>query len=120
MRTAAPLSVEVSIRERKVRAQVWRADVGRVRSIPAGHKHSRQRGNRSVGHRASLRRRSRNAHRPGDAVGHRRRPAAAKTWNSTRSVFHLNEGHSAFLTLELARELIQSQGLSFAEAAEAG
>jgi starch phosphorylase len=33
-------------------------------------------------------------------------------------VFHLNEGHSAFLTLELARELIQSQGLSFAEAAK--
>ena len=33
-------------------------------------------------------------------------------------VFHLNEGHSAFLTIELARELIQSEGLSFAEAAE--
>ena len=32
-------------------------------------------------------------------------------------VFHLNEGHSAFLTIELARELIQSEGLSFAEAA---
>jgi starch phosphorylase len=34
------------------------------------------------------------------------------------AVFHLNEGHSAFLTLELARELIQSQGLSFVEAAK--
>jgi starch phosphorylase len=34
-------------------------------------------------------------------------------------VFHLNEGHSAFLTLELTRELIQSQGLSFAQAASA-
>jgi starch phosphorylase len=34
------------------------------------------------------------------------------------AVFHLNEGHSAFLTLELARELIQNQGLSFAEAAK--
>ena len=34
------------------------------------------------------------------------------------SVFHLNEGHSAFLTLELAREVIQSQGLNFAEAAK--
>ena len=34
------------------------------------------------------------------------------------SVYHLNEGHSAFLTLELARELIQAEGLSFAQAAE--
>jgi glycogen phosphorylase len=32
-------------------------------------------------------------------------------------VFHLNEGHSAFLSLELARELIRSEGLDFAEAA---
>jgi starch phosphorylase len=30
-------------------------------------------------------------------------------------VYHLNEGHSAFLTLELAREIMHSRGLSFAE-----
>jgi len=34
------------------------------------------------------------------------------------SVFHLNEGHSAFLTLELARESMQSENITFAEAAE--
>src|SRR2546421_2049895 len=32
------------------------------------------------------------------------------------SVFHLNEGHSAFLTLGLTRELIESEGLDFATA----
>ncbi|HEY0386529.1 MAG TPA: alpha-glucan family phosphorylase, partial [Pyrinomonadaceae bacterium] len=32
------------------------------------------------------------------------------------SVFHLNEGHSAFLTLELARELREKRGLDFDEA----
>jgi len=32
------------------------------------------------------------------------------------AVFHLNEGHSAFLTLELAREIIESDGVTFAEA----
>jgi starch phosphorylase len=32
-------------------------------------------------------------------------------------VFHLNEGHSAFLTLELARELIQAERIGFVEAA---
>jgi starch phosphorylase len=31
-------------------------------------------------------------------------------------VYHLNEGHSAFLTLELARVTMHSRGLSFAEA----
>ena len=33
-------------------------------------------------------------------------------------MFHLNEGHSAFLTLELAREVIQSSNVTFAEAAK--
>jgi len=35
----------------------------------------------------------------------------------TPQVFHLNEGHSAFLTLELSRELIQSDQLTFSDAA---
>lgn len=34
-------------------------------------------------------------------------------------VWHMNEGHSAFLGLERVRELVQEQGLTFAEAAEA-
>jgi starch phosphorylase len=33
------------------------------------------------------------------------------------SVYHLNEGHSAFLTLELAREFINSKNITFKEAA---
>jgi starch phosphorylase len=32
------------------------------------------------------------------------------------SVYHLNEGHSAFLSLELIREYVQERGLSFREA----
>ncbi|MFN8492964.1 MAG: alpha-glucan family phosphorylase [Caldilineaceae bacterium] len=35
------------------------------------------------------------------------------------AVWHMNEGHSAFLGLERVRELVQSAGLSFSEAAEA-
>jgi len=34
----------------------------------------------------------------------------------TPSVFHLNEGHSAFLTLELAREIVQTEQQAFAAA----
>ena len=33
-------------------------------------------------------------------------------------VFHMNEGHSVFLALERIRDLMQSEGLSFAEARE--
>ncbi|HOL96551.1 MAG TPA: alpha-glucan family phosphorylase [bacterium] len=35
------------------------------------------------------------------------------------TVFHLNEGHSAFLILERIREIMKSQGISFFEAREA-
>ena len=34
------------------------------------------------------------------------------------AVYHMNEGHSAFLGLELLRKLIQEKGLSFSEAKE--
>lgn len=34
------------------------------------------------------------------------------------SVYHLNEGHSAFCTLEIIRKLIQNDGLSFSDARE--
>ena len=35
------------------------------------------------------------------------------------AVFHMNEGHSAFLAIERVRELMQAYGLSFTEALEA-
>ncbi len=41
-----------------------------------------------------------------------------RTLGITPSVFHMNEGHSAFLTIERARTYIQEQGLSFVEAFE--
>ncbi|MFP3345614.1 glycogen/starch/alpha-glucan phosphorylase, partial [Halomonas sp. SIMBA_159] len=39
-----------------------------------------------------------------------------KTLGYTPTVFHLNEGHSAFLVLERMRRLIEDDGLSFDEA----
>ncbi len=38
--------------------------------------------------------------------------------NIQPSVYHLNEGHSSFLTLELAREIIEKEQIVFAEAVE--
>lgn len=44
---------------------------------------------------------------------------AVRALGYTPAIWHMNEGHSAFLGLERIRELVQSQGLTFDEAAEA-
>lgn len=44
---------------------------------------------------------------------------AVRALGYTPAIWHMNEGHSAFLGLERIRELVQGQGLTFDEAAEA-
>ena len=113
----APLLVEVLIRERCVRAQVWRADIGRVplylldTNIPANQETDRW----VTGHLYGGDRETRIVQEMLLGIGGVR---LLRKLDIQPAVFHLNEGHSAFLTLELARELIQSQGLSFVEAAK--
>ncbi len=110
------LFVEVLIRGRLVRAQVWRADVGRVAlylldtNIPENEETDRW----VTGHLYGGDRETRIVQEMLLGIGGVR---LLRKLGVEPHVFHLNEGHSAFLTLELARELIQSQGLSFAEAA---
>ncbi|MEP6568304.1 MAG: alpha-glucan family phosphorylase [Acidobacteriota bacterium] len=111
-----PLLVEVLIRERTVRAQVWRADIGRVplylldTNIAANVETDRW----VTGHLYGGDRETRIVQEMLLGIGGVRllRKLAIQP-----AVYHLNEGHSAFLTLELARELTQSAGLSFVEAA---
>ena len=43
---------------------------------------------------------------------------ALEALNLHPTVYHMNEGHSAFLSLELVRNLMESHTLSFAEARE--
>jgi starch phosphorylase len=112
----APLFVEVLIRERIVRAQIWRAEIGRVQlflldtNIAANQETDRW----VTGHLYGGDRETRIVQEMLLGIGGVR---LLRKLNIQPAVYHLNEGHSAFLTLELARELIQSQGLSFAEAA---
>lgn len=113
-----PLFVEVLIRERNVRAQVWRADIGRVplylldTNIPDNQEEI----DRLVtGHLYGGDRETRIVQEMLLGIGGVR---LLRKLVIEPSVFHLNEGHSAFLTLELARELIQSRGLTFADAAK--
>jgi starch phosphorylase len=114
--SGAPLQVEVLIRERKVLAQVWRADVGRVQlylldtNMPENVETDRW----VTGHLYGGDRETRIVQEMLLGIGGIR---LLRKLGITPHVYHLNEGHSAFLTLELSRELVQSQGLSFAEAA---
>jgi starch phosphorylase len=111
------LSIEVLIRNRAVRAQVWRAEIGRVHlylldtNIPENDETDRF----VTGHLYGGDRETRIVQEMLLGIGGVRllRKLAIKP-----GVFHLNEGHSAFLTLELAREQVQSQGVSFDDAAK--
>ena len=103
-----PLQIEVSIRNRNVLAQVWRADVGTVQlylldtNIPENTETDRW----VTGHLYGGDRETRIVQEMLLGVGGVR---LLRKLGVTPHVFHLNEGHSAFLTLELAREVIQQQ-----------
>ena len=107
-----PLRIEVLIRERNVLAQVWRADVGRVvlylldTNIPENVETDRW----VTGHLYGGDRETRIVQEMLLGIGGVR---LLRKLGVTPRVFHLNEGHSAFLTLELAREVVQT-GPSFA------
>jgi starch phosphorylase len=112
----APLFVEVLIRERKVRAHVWRADIGRVALylLDTNIAENQETDRWVTGHLYGGDRETRIVQEMLLGIGGVR---LLRKLGIQPAVYHLNEGHSAFLTLELARELIQSQGLSFAAAA---
>ena len=110
-----PLRIEVFIRERNVLAQVWRADVGRVAlylldtNIPENAETDRW----VTGHLYGGDRETRIVQEMLLGIGGVR---LLRKLGIAPHVFHLNEGHSAFLTLELAREIVQGEQHPFAAA----
>ena len=110
-----PLRIEVSIRERNVLAQVWRADVGTVQlylldtNIPENVETDRW----VTGHLYGGDRETRIVQEMLLGIGGVR---LLRQLGVTPSVYHLNEGHSAFLTLELAREVILDSQVKMADA----
>jgi glycogen phosphorylase len=112
----APLFVEVSMRGRSVRANVWRVDVGRVQlylldtNIPENEEMDRL----VTGHLYGGDRETRVVQEMMLGIGGVRLLRKLKI---EPHVFHMNEGHAAFLSLELARELTQEdEPVSFEEA----
>jgi starch phosphorylase len=110
-----PLLIQVAMRGRVVSARVWRADIGRVQlylldtNVPENNEVDRL----VTGHLYGGDRETRLVQEMMLGIGGVRLLQKLKI---EPSVFHLNEGHSAFLTLELAREIIETGGVTFGEA----
>jgi starch phosphorylase len=109
------LRIEVLIRERKMLAQVWRADVGRVALylLDTNITENAETDRWVTGHLYGGDRETRIVQEMLLGIGGIR---LLRKLGVTPHVFHLNEGHSAFLTLELAREVVQGGKQSFAAA----
>jgi glycogen phosphorylase len=112
-----PLTVEVRYDGRPVLAQIWRAQVGRVplflldSNLPENRPEERAITSQLYGGDREMRLKQEILLGIG---GYR----ALEALGVQPSVYHMNEGHSAFLSLEWTRQLMARQGLSFPEARE--
>lgn len=110
-----PVRIDLFVRGRNVRVQAWRVEVGRV---PLYLLDTNVEGNHEIdrfitGHLYGGDRETRCVQEMVLGIGGVR---LLRQLEIEPHVFHLNEGHSAFLTLELTRELTES-GVEFEEAA---
>ncbi|MFQ5859613.1 MAG: alpha-glucan family phosphorylase, partial [Anaerolineae bacterium] len=113
-----PLTVELSYPGRQVIAQVWQVQVGRVSlylldtNIPANRPADQDITDQLYGGDVEMRIQQEillgiGGYRALEALGVR------------PTVYHMNEGHAAFLALEHVHRLMETHDLSFAEAREA-
>ncbi|HTP13824.1 MAG TPA: alpha-glucan family phosphorylase, partial [Bacteroidota bacterium] len=113
-----PVTISVDLPGRAVHAQIWRVNIGRITlflldtNIPVNSQQDQDITDQLYGGDRELRIKQEIVLGIG---GYR----ALQTLGLHPSVFHLNEGHSAFLALERCRDLMQSHKMSFAEAREA-
>jgi starch phosphorylase len=111
-------TISVDYPGRTVRAQIWRAQVGRVplylldTNIPANSQEDQDITNQLYGGDREMR--IKQEILLGIGGYHVLHAAGLEPF-----VYHMNEGHSAFMALERCRRLMFEQGLSFAEAREA-
>lgn len=107
-----PLTIELEIRQRMVKVQIWRVQVGRVSLyLLDTDRHDNDPIDRWLtGHLYGGNQETRIAQEVVLGIGGIR---ALKALGIKPSVYHLNEGHAAFCTLEIAREEIERTGKSF-------
>lgn len=113
-----PVTVSVDLRGREVTAQIWKVLVGRVTlylldtNIIANHADDRLITETLYGGDNEMRIKQEIVLGIG---GYR----ALKALDLNPTVYHMNEGHSAFLGLEKIRLLVENDGFTFEEAREA-
>jgi starch phosphorylase len=113
-----PVTISVDFPGRAVHAQVWHVQVGRIplylldTNIPANSQEDQDIADQLYGGDRELRIKQEILLGIG---GYR----TLKAFDIQPSVCHMNEGHSAFLSLERCRDLMMTSKLSFAEAREA-
>lgn len=113
-----PLTVEVDFPGRKVIAQIWHAQVGRVplylldTNISGNRPEDRDITYQLYGGGLEMRIEQEIMLGIGGFK-------ALETLDLHPTVYHMNEGHAGFLALERVRRLMETHGLSFAEAQEA-
>ncbi|MBD2022587.1 alpha-glucan family phosphorylase [Leptolyngbya sp. FACHB-36] len=107
-----PLSVEVQVRQRLVRAQIWRVRVGRVDLylLDTDRDDNDPIDRWLTGHLYGGNQETRIAQEVVLGIGGVR---ALQALGIEPSIYHLNEGHAAFCLLEVARLEIQRTGQSF-------
>ena len=112
-----PLTVDVRYDGRPVVAQIWRVDVGRVplflldANVPENGPEERAVTYQLYGGDLEMRLKQEILL----GIGGSR---ALQALGRTPSVYHMNEGHSAFLSLEWTRQLMERHALTFQEARE--
>jgi starch phosphorylase len=113
----APVEIEVNIGGEPVRARVWRVDVGRTplylldSNVKGNSDRSREITSTLYGGDRDMRIRQEILLGMGGV-------RALKALGRAPTVYHMNEGHSAFLIFERIRDLMATRNLSFAEARE--
>lgn len=113
----SPVEIEVSIGGEPVRARVWRVDVGRTplylldSNVKGNSDRSREITSTLYGGDREMRIRQEILLGVGGV-------RALKALGRAPTVYHMNEGHSAFLIFERIRDLMATRQLSFAEARE--
>jgi starch phosphorylase len=115
--SGAPVLVKVAYPGREVAAQIWRANVGRVSlylldtNIPVNSREDQDITDYLYGGDLDMRLKQEIMLGIGGV-------RALNMLNVEPRVFHMNEGHSAFLSLERIRILIKEHSLSFEQARE--
>jgi starch phosphorylase len=111
------LRIEVDMAGEKVRARIWRVQIGRIPLylLDTNVEENSPRGREITGTLYGGDREMRIRQEIMLGIGGVR---ALRALNLGPTVFHMNEGHSAFLALERIRAHMEEHGVSFAEARE--